>query len=217
MYQSFESASLDAIRWEKRELEKADALYWQGKETELTDKEYDSMAKDVGHICQPSKTLKGWAQFPDYPLKKAHYGLKKVGYEIARQAVRYWPKHDGIFIQTFSDEKGDHWVTRGNGRIGKDLASLIHTPAPIPGVVFEYELLYSIEDGGRAQLCADICKGFLKPGAWWLKSHWCTGTEEGLPPREIPTEWNGTPCDGWVIQLADGQKFAYKGQAYEQA
>ncbi len=211
MSMSFESAPLDAIRWERNELKKADALYWQGKETGLSDADYDAMSADCGNICKPPRTLKGWARYPDYKLAVPNYGLKKVSWEIARKAIRYWPKHDGIFLQTFSDEKGDHWVTRGNGRIGKDLARIISSPAPCSNTVFEFELLYTIEAGGRAQLCADICKGFLKPGAWWLKSHWCTGTEEGHPPREIPTDWNGTPCDGWVIQLADGQKFAYKG------
>jgi hypothetical protein len=197
----------------KKILELADSLYWTGKETGLSDEVYDKLSEATGHTSKPPATLKGWAQYPDYCLAVPNFGLKKVSWEIARKAIRYWPKHDGIFLQTFSDEKGDHWVTRGNGRTGKDLASLIRTPAPIPGVVFEYELLYSVKEGGRAQLCADICKGFLKPGAWWLKSHVCTGTEAGHPPREIPAEWNCTPCDGWVIQLADGQKFAYKGEA----
>ena len=191
-------------------LEKADCAYWSGKQTEVSDAVFDKLSAECGYVSKPPKSLKGWAQYPDYCLASPNFGLKKVSYDIARQAVRYYPKHDGIFIQIFSDSTGSHCVTRGNGLIGKDLQCLIKTPAHFSKPV-NFELLYSIEDGGRVQLCADISRGFLKAGAWWLKSHDCTGTKEGFPPREIPTDWNCTPVDGWVVELDNGEKFAYKG------
>ncbi len=209
---SFESASLDAIRWERNELKKADALYWQGKETGLSDADFDAMSADCGHISQPPRTLAGWARYPDYKLLKPHFGLKKVGYDIAQKAVCFFPKWDGIYIQTFEDEKGCHVLTRGNGRTGKDLQKILLFPTIKGAGVGCYELCYSLEKGGRAQLCADLSKGMLK--RFVIISH-AFMKSKGAPPKEVPQEIDGIPCDGWVIELADGQKFAYKGQAYE--
>jgi len=211
MNMSFESASLDAIRWERRELKKADALYWAGKDTGLTDKEYDEMAEDTGHICQPPATLKGWAKYPDYCLAVPNFGLKKVSYEIARQAVKWWLKWDGIFIQVFKDKKGFHFVTRGDGRIGKDLKCLFKCDATFTEP-HNFELLYRVIDGGRAKLCADISQGAFSK-VWILKNHELSNQHKGEPlPELIKASIEDLPCDGYVIELASGEKFKYKGQ-----
>ena len=197
-------------------LEKADCAYWSGQPTGISDTIYDKLSEEAGHICQPPRTLKGWANYPDYPLLKPNYGLKKVSYEIAKNAVRYWPKWDGIFCQVFKDEKGIHFVTRGDGQIGKDLKKLFYDFEG-PDVWADYksiincELCYRLEDGGRAVLCADISKGRFR-FEWWRQTHNSEGTQQiGHPPKEIPTDWNGWPIDGWVIELESGEKFKYKG------
>lgn len=205
---SFESASLDAIRWERNELKKADALYWQGKETGLSDADFDAMSADCGHISQPPRTLKGWASYPDYPLLKPNYGLKKVSYEIAKNAVRYWPKWDGLFLQVFEDENGKHCVTRGDGKIGKDLQPFFQELGIIsPENTGEYELIYSRIS--RDGLCADLSQGYILKECYFIPHN-----EGGIPckpPAEIPERFGGFAIDGWVIQLGTSEKFKYKG------
>ena len=211
MNMSFESASLDAIRWERRELKKADALYWAGKDTGLTDKEYDEMAEDTGHICKPPETLKGWAQYPDQALMYPNRGLKKVSYEIASKAVKHWPKWDGIFIQYWPG----HFVTRGDGRIGKDLAGFFK----LLRLAFRdkwphnFELCYTVKDGGRVALCRDLALGKLSANADLIPH--LKGSFDGEPPRAIPDQIEGWPVDGWVVEMPDGNKYAYKGGSYE--
>lgn len=189
-------------------LELADGLYWSGKETGLSDAVYNQFSEETGHICQPPRTLKGWAKYTDCDLKKPSYGLKKVSWDIAKHAVKHWPKWDGIFIQGWFC----HLVTRGNGRTGKNLASAM----PLLWLVFKpdaepqnFELCYLAKDGGRSKLCADLSHGNLS-----MKAHLIPHLEneqDSPPPKEVPQEIDGIPCDGWVIELADGQKFAYKG------
>ena len=215
MNMSFESASLDAIRWERRELKKADALYWAGKNTDLTDKEYDEMAEDTGHICQPPATLKGWAKYPDYCLACPNYGLKKVSYEIAQKAVIYWPKWDGIYLQSFEDKNGLHFVTRGDGRIGKDLIHLFKRLKKefnsdfYPECDSDFELVYPVEMDGRKGLVKDLACNDLSFSCAFI-DHLDDGVL-GAPPRAIPDQIGGYPIDGWVIELENGEKFKYKG------
>lgn len=194
----------------KKILEKADALYWAGKETGLTDAEYDSIAGDMGHICQPPKTLKGWALYPDYPLLSPHSGLKKVNYETAQRAVRYWPKWDGIYLQLFLDGNGWHYVTRGDGRIGKDLTPILKNGIDyLPKFFGDYELVYPTKKGGRQGLIKDLSRGYLSLDCSFI-NHLSVKISGNLP-REIPQEIDGLPIDGWVIQLASGEKYKYKG------
>ena len=205
-------SELDIKRLKKKTLEDADALYWAGKERTMTDENYDRLSAETGHICKPPRDLKGWAQYPDCALIRPNYGLKKVSWDVAKYAVKHWPKWDGIFIQGWFC----HLVTRGNGKTGKNLAPAM----PLLRFVFKpdaepqnFELCYSVKDGGRSKLCADLSRGDLS-----MKAHLIPHLEneqDSPPPREIPLEIDGIPVDGCVIELADGQKFAYKGQAYE--
>ncbi|MBO4714875.1 MAG: hypothetical protein J5672_02110 [Verrucomicrobia bacterium] len=214
-------------------LEKADFLYWQGLPIEMTDLEFDSISAQTGHISKPPETLKGWAQYPDYCLLKPHYGLKKVSLDFAKKACYYSPKWDGIYIQVFIDDKGIHAVTRGDGRIGKDLAGFIYVPFgrdPYSDSDFvEYELCYPVCYGGRVALVKDLSAGNFKElnrKAYFVQ-HGESGVDCGNDEdetekelKEIPSEMDGGydfdfPCDGWVIELANGEKYAYKGSAYE--
>lgn len=212
---SFESASLDAIRWERNELKKADALYWQGKETGLSDADFDAMSADCGHISQPPRTLKGWARYPDYPLLKPNYGLKKVSYDVAENAVRYYPKWDGVFIQIFENESGLHCITRGDGRIGKDLFPLFERLRKefkidfFPNFEGNFELVYPVEMEGRKGLVKDLACNDLSFSCAFI-DHLDDGVL-GAPPRAIPDQIDGYPIDGWVIELASGEKYKYKG------
>lgn len=199
-------------------LEKADFHYWNGQPTGINDAVYDKLSAESGHICQPPATLKGWAKYPDYCLAIPNFGLKKVSYEIAKQAVKWFPKWDGIFIQVFQDENGLHTVTRGDGRIGKDIAQVFPRNYfdEIPtrsGVNYylnkgNFELVYSVADGGRAALCRDLSKGIIKRYEFILHD---LLEHKGTPPQMIPEHWAGYPIDGYVIELASGEKFKYKG------
>ena len=201
-------------------LEKADTLYWQGLPIEMTDLEFDSISEQIGHISKPPATLKGWSQYPDYCLLKPHYGLKKVSYEIAKKAVNYWPKWDGIYLQIFKDQNGIHCVTRGDGRIGKDLKHFFDSKGVIiPDHSGEFELIYnpcaySLDDCKiRAKLVSDLSRNDLNRSSLYFNDHsYCV--IDGIPPKEIPESFGGFAIDGWVIELADGQKFAYKGEAW---
>ena len=194
----------------QEKLIEADLAYWNGENSGITDRDFDELSAAVGHISQPPATLKGWARYTDCELKKPNYGLKKVSWDVAKYAVKHWPKWDGIFIQGWFC----HLVTRGNGKTGKNLAPAM----PLLRFVFKpdaepqnFELCYSMKDGGRSKLCADLSRGDLS-----MKAHLIPHMEneqDSPPPREIPQEIDGIPVDGWVIQLADGQKFAYKGEA----
>lgn len=206
-------SELDIKRLKKKTLEDADALYWAGKERTMTDENYDRLSAETGHICKPPRDLKGWAQYPDCALIRPNYGLKKVGWEIARHAIRHWPKWDGIFVQGWFG----HLVTRGDGRIGKDLTGklillrFLFRADDFKDVDFKnFELCYKKEDGGRVALCRDLSKGSLKLSADLIPHN--EGSFDGEPPRAIPDQIEGWPVDGWVIQLANGQKFAYKGE-----
>lgn len=198
-------------------LEKADSLYWQGLPLTMTDEEFDSMSDQIGHISKPPETLKGWAQYPDYCLACPNYGLKKVSYEIAKKAVRYWPKWDGIYLQIFEDENGLHIVTRGDGRIGKDLKPFFDSKGVIiPDHSGEFELIYgtfawSLDDCKiRAKLVSDLIRNDLNRSACYFIPH-SDCVFEGIPPKEIPESFGGFAIDGWVIELANGEKFKYKG------
>ena len=198
-------------------LERADALYFQGKPTGLSDRDYDRLSEQSGHLCKPAKNA--WANYPNYQLLHPNYGLKKIPYEVAKNAVVYYPKYDGIFLQFFKDENGFHAVTRGNGRVGKDLKRLFFTDDF--EIIFEIqkskvancEMCYDIYHGGREGLCRDIAKFNL----YQIQSKMYIYGHEDYPlhgeiPQEIPSEMWTIPTDGWVCVLDDGQKYKYKGE-----
>jgi hypothetical protein len=197
----------------EKKLIRVDSLYWQGKPTGLTDAEYDRLAEQSGHICKPAQNA--WASYPDYQLLHPNYGLKKIPYEVAKTAVRYWPKWDGIFIQMFNDANGWHCVTRGNGRQGKDLFSLFSRLEKefnnelISYHVGESELVYPLELGGRVELCRDLVVDDVCFACAFIPHN--EGAKDGAPPRDIPKEIDGYPIDGWVVELQDGLKYKYKG------
>lgn len=199
-------------------LEKADCAYWNGQETGINDAIYDKLSADCGHISKPPATLKGWNKYPDYCLAAPNFGLKKVPYEVAVRAVKCFPKYDGIFIQIFSDEKGVHCVTRGDGRIGKDIKEIfVFHKEFYEKNEGNYELCYKKQDGGRAALCRDITKGVLLEKAILIKHDVLSfqkmpNTEEiALQKLEKIQNFLNVPCDGYVVELATGEKFKYKG------
>lgn len=193
----------------------ADRAYWSGKDTGLADREFDAMAVAVGHISQPPRTLKGWAQYPDYSLLKPNFGLKRVSYDVAENAVRYYPKWDGVFIQIFENESGLHCITRGDGRIGKDLFPLFERLRKefkidfFPNFEGNFELVYPVEMGGRVELCRDLACGDLSFSCAFMKHS--DDMKEGNPPKDIPSSVDGYPVDGWVCELDTKEKFKYKG------
>jgi hypothetical protein len=200
-------------------LQRADELYFQGKETGLSDAVYDRLAEKSGHICQPKGNM--WGQYRDQFLIHPNFGLQRIPYSTAQKAVCYFPKFDGIFIavQKPSLDTPWHCVTRGNGYKGKDIAILfpktdfreIFTSwhKTYTAMIGTYELCYTVADGGREALCADIAKGRL--GRYYLLPH--KGYyHNGHPPKDIPSDYEGFPIDGYVCGLDDNQLYKYKGE-----